>query len=269
LCRLPRRRQLEESPPIEQLARLDGLWWLVLLLGPFLVLQRQLHHEIQAIFLLLTRRSDIALVLFSLVFFPGVLVHELSHFIVARLSAVRTGRFSLIPQPLENGRLQLGYVETAKTDIIRDALIGAAPLLAGGAIVAYAGIYQLGLPELWSALRAGNTAGWWLPLVDLYHRPDFWLWFYLTFAISSTMMPSASDRRAWLPMTLVILALLGVGLLAGVGPWMAAHLAPINQILRSIALVFAVGLLAHLVLWPPFRLIHQLLAHATGWDVVS
>jgi len=228
-----------------------------------------LHHEIQAVFLLLTRRSDISLVLFSVLFFPGVLIHELSHFIAARLMFVRTGRFSLIPQPLENGRLQLGYVETARTDYVRDALIGAAPLLTGGAIVAYAGIYQLSLPEMWGDIVAGNSSTWGMALVNLYNQPDFWLWFYLTFAISSTMMPSASDRRAWLPIILVLILLLGVGLLAGIGPWMVAHLAlPVNQILRSVALVFAVGLVVHLVLWPPFLLIRRSLSRITGWDVV-
>jgi hypothetical protein len=209
-------------------------------------------------------------VLFSVLFFPGVLIHELSHYIAARLTAVRTGHFSLIPQPLENGRLQLGYVETARTDLVRDAIIGAAPLVAGGAIVAYAGINQLGLLEVWGQISIGNSSTWWQPLVNLYNRPDFWLWFYITFAISSTMMPSASDRRAWLPITVILALLLVVGLLAGVGPWMAEHLAePVNRILRALALVFAVGLVVHLVLWPPFLLIRRILSRMTGWDVVS
>ena len=67
--------------------------------------------------------------IFSFIFLPGVFLHELSHFIMAKLLGVRTGRFSLLPQSLPDGRLQLGYVETTRSDIVRDSLIGAAPLI--------------------------------------------------------------------------------------------------------------------------------------------
>ena len=128
---------------------LDGLWLIVLLLVPLLFLQRSLHREIQAILLLLTRRSDIALTIFAILFFPGVLLHESSHWLMARMLGVKTGRFSLIPKPMANGRLRLGYVETATPDIVRDALIGVAPLLAGGAFVIFAGVFQLNLSAFW------------------------------------------------------------------------------------------------------------------------
>jgi hypothetical protein len=91
----------------------DGFVWLLLLLGPLLLLQRKVHFELQAFLLILIRRMDIVSVLFSLLFFPGVFLHELSHYMVARIVGVRTGKFSLLPQNQGNGRLQLGYVETA------------------------------------------------------------------------------------------------------------------------------------------------------------
>jgi hypothetical protein len=131
------------------LIQFDGFMLCLLFLVPLLVLQRSLHREIQSIFLLITRRVDISYVIFSLLFLPGVFLHETSHFIMARLVGVRTGKFSLLPKALDDGRLQLGYVETAPTDLFRDALIGAAPLLTGGAFVIYAGIYHLNVEALW------------------------------------------------------------------------------------------------------------------------
>ena len=56
------------------LSSLDGLWWLLLMLGPLLLIQPRLHLEIQAVFLLLTRRPALSIGLFSLLFFPGVLL---------------------------------------------------------------------------------------------------------------------------------------------------------------------------------------------------
>jgi hypothetical protein len=253
-----------------ELQNLDGLWWLLLLLGPFLLLQRRLHLEIQSVLLLLFRRSDVSLALFSLLFFPGVLLHEVSHYLMARLLGVRTGRFSLIPRPLENGRLQLGYVETAKADVLRDALIGVAPLLSGGLFVAYAGIAHMGLPTMWE--NAINGSGQTLPeaIRILFARADFWLWFYLIVAVSSTMMPSRSDRRAWLPVILAAIFLLAMGLLAGAGPWLVENLAiPLNDALRAIAMVFAISLLVHLVLVLPFFLLVKILERLTGFRVVA
>jgi hypothetical protein len=251
---------------------LDGLWWTLGLLLPLVILQRSLHRQIQGIFLLSTRRPDLTMVLFSLIFFPGVLLHEGSHYIMALLLRVRTGAFSLLPRRMEDGRLRLGYVETASADPIREALIGAAPLIAGGLFVAFAGARQMGLPMVWEA--AINSAGTGLEtvfaaLAALPQRPDFWLWFYLTFAVSSTMLPSSSDRRGWLPLALTAALLLGVSLLAGAGPWLAANAAPLlNRLLRAGAMVLAISVAVHLALLPPLYLIRRVISRLTGMDLV-
>lgn len=234
----------------------SSLIWLVASLVLFLVVQRWLHQEIQILFYLLTRRINLALTLFALLFLPGVLLHETSHFLVAHLLRVRTQRFSLIPQVTVDARLRLGYVETAQVDVLRDTLIGAAPLLIGGAVVAYLGIYQLGIAPLFDLASQGNWDQLWAALGALPDHPDFWLWFYLTFTISSMMMPSPSDRRAWLPVILVVVFLAGLALLAGAGPWMIENMAPgLEQVVHSIATVFGIGLVLHLALGAPVGLL--------------
>jgi hypothetical protein len=252
-----------------QLANFDGFFWLLGLLAPLLFLQRRLHREIQGVFLLITRRADISLALFSLLFFPGVLLHELSHFIMSRLLGVPTGRISLLPRPLEDGRLQLGFVETGRTDIFRDALIGMAPLLAGGFCVALTGMRGLGLDRAWGALIVNQEVTFSQAFGGVIERPDFWLWFYLTFVISSTMLPSASDRRAWLPLLLVLSILLGVVLLAGAGPWLVEHLAPaLNSGLRALDAVFGISVVVHALILVPIWLLRKLISKVTHLQVV-
>ena len=238
------------------------------MLVPLILLQRLLHREIQAVFLILTRSPQLTMGVFSLIFLPGVFLHELSHFLMAKLLRVPTGRFSIFPQPLPDGRLQLGYVETAKADIVRDSLIGAAPLILGTLFVAYVSVYQLDMRILWDTLRNGQLNLFWMGVNALVYSKDFILWFYLTFVVSSTMMPSESDRHAWLELVVSVGVLFAIALLVGAGPWMLDNVAPlVSSFLSSVAVIFGLSSVVHVVLVLPIALIHKLLARATGLDV--
>ncbi len=248
--------------------QLSGLFWFSATLVLLMLLQRLLHREIQAVFLILSRSPELTIALFSLLFLPGVLLHELSHFLVAVVLGVPTPRFSLIPQVMPNGRLQLGYVETARTDIVRDSLIGAAPLFAGGLVVAFVALTRLSLLPLWDALRSGQLGAFWSAAAVLPRQSDFPLWFYLLFTVSSTMLPSQSDRHAWLPLGLAILVLLGLAILAGAGPWMLANLTPpLNSFLSATSVIFGLSAIVHAALIVPGFVLHILSARLTGVDI--
>src|SRR5574339_226584 len=250
------------------MSQLSGLLWFIFMLVPLILLQRLLHREIQAVFLILTRDARLTIGIFSFLFLPGVFLHELSHFVMAKILRVRTGRFSILPQALPDGRLQLGYVETARSDVLRDSLIGAAPLIAGTLFVAYVSIYHLQMRVLWDAFRNGQMDLFWMALRALPQVQDFYLWFYLAFAVSSTMMPSESDRHAWLELLISIGVLFGIALLIGAGPWMLSNIGPhLSNFLSSVAVIFGLSAFVHILLILPTALIHKLLARATGVDI--
>lgn len=52
--------------------QLTGFFWFVLMLAPLAFLQRLLHREIQAVFLILTRDARLTIVIFQIIFLPGV-----------------------------------------------------------------------------------------------------------------------------------------------------------------------------------------------------
>lgn len=248
----------------------DGFLWLVISLGPFLLVQRWLHRELQTLLLLITRRQDLSLGLFSLVFFPGVLLHESSHYLMARVLGVKTGRFSLLPKLTEEGRLRLGYVETEQTGVIADAFIGTAPLIIGGAVIAFLGSVCLGLSPLAGFMHQGEWESFWQGLLAVPQRNDFWLWFYLAFTVSSTMLPSASDRHSWLPAGIGLGLILVVLVVAGAGPWMLNNLGPwLNQALLGTALIFGISLALHLALALPVWGLRLLVSRLTGLRVVA
>jgi len=120
----------------------------------------------------------------------------------------------------------MGFVETENKDIVRDALIGLAPLIAGSLFVSYAGNNRLQLHVPWNLLREGQTGLFWIALGMLPTVNDFYLWLYLTFAVSSTMLPSESDHHAWLPLGLWVVVLFALALYAGAGSWMLENIVP-------------------------------------------
>ena len=252
------------------MTELDGLWWLLAALIPLLYLQRRLHGELMAVFLLLTRSEKISIVLFSLLFFPGVVIHELSHWVTAVLLGVRTGKIWLLPEQQPDGSLRLGYVEVTRPDFVRDSLIGFAPMVFGGVFVGYAGLYQLKFNLLWESLFNIELARLPETFSSLYSQTDFWLWFYLVFVVSAMMVPSPSDRYGWRSLILFTAVIFGFALTAGAGPWMMENIAPpVNALFRSAAVVFGISNLVHLVLLLPTVLFRQGLNRITGLTVVT
>jgi hypothetical protein len=143
-----------------------------------------------------------AILIYAIVLFPGVVLHEFSHWIVARLLGVRTGAISLLPQMQEDGTLRLGYVEYYRSrtlDPVRESLIGAAPMVSGTGIILLIGLHVFDVANFMQAVRFASLDLLSSALTQLFTAPDFLVWLYLIFAISNAMMPSPSDRRAWPP----------------------------------------------------------------------
>jgi len=246
----------------------SGLFWFLVMLMPLVFLQRFLHREIQAVILITTRSPQLTVGVFSVLFFPGVFLHEVSHFLMAKLLGVRAESFSLIPTALPNGRLQMGYVETEEVDVFRDSLIGLAPLITGSLFVAFAGLNRLGLGTLLDVLANGQAELFWLGIKFLPRVNDFYLWFYLVFTVSSTMMPSESDRHAWLPLGLWVAVLLGLGVAAGAGGWMLKNLAPLmDDFLSVLSTLFGLSAALHVVFLLPTFVVHRFVARISGVDV--
>lgn len=83
------------------------------------------------------------------------------------------------------------------------------------------------------------------------------------------MMPSRSDRRAWLPVAVIVVIFLLLALTVGAGPWMWENLAaPFNQISQVLALVFGISLAIHVILIFPLFVARKLLTRLTGLNVV-
>lgn len=245
------------------------LWGLVLLaLLPLIVLERWIHKHLQGLWLLLLRDADMALVMYSLIMLPGVLLHEGSHWVAALLLGVRTGRFSVVPQRLPNGNLRLGYVETAKADPLREALIGAAPLAAGVAAIIFMGYSRLGVGAVGTALAQGDGWATLAAVQAMGRQPDFWLWVYLLFTVANSMLPSASDRRAWGPVVVAAVLVTGLLVYAGLGEALMSGLGGVLEgAARALAAGFTLTVVINLLIVPILWAVEQVVMRLTGLKV--
>jgi hypothetical protein len=242
--------------------------WLLLALIPLVVLERWIHRHLQGLWLLILRDADMALVMYSLMMLPGVLLHEGSHWVAATLLGVRAGRFSVVPARLPNGNLRLGYVETARADPVREALIGAAPLVFGVAAIIFMGYSRLGVGPVGEALGQGDLLATLAAAQAMGQRPDFWLWVYLTFTVANSMLPSASDRRAWGPVLLGVAGLTGLMFYAGLGPVLVDSFSgALETAARALAAGFTLTVGLNAIILPLLWAVEWVVMRLTGLKV--
>lgn len=214
---------------------------------------------LQRCLLLILGRADRAVLAYAAILFPGVLLHEASHWVVAHALGVRVGPIHLVPRLRAGGILQLGSVEIESVDPLRSTLIGAAPLLAGLAALT-------ALVRLWPGIGVAWVAfEWTIPAairtVEVAAAaPWFGLWFYLAWAVSNTMLPSPADRRGWLTVLIVIAAVLGVSIYLGYGPQILVSVEnPLSLALRSMAGIFGLTIALDLLACLPLMLLAGIL----------
>ncbi|MCC6456860.1 MAG: hypothetical protein IT328_18030 [Caldilineaceae bacterium] len=223
-----------------------GSLFLLLLLAWF---SRQISLHIQFPFYHLTRSQNSATLAIFLFFLPGVLLHESAHWIMARLLGLKTGKFRVWPK--RHGKhIGLGSVSVESRDVIRDSLVGVAPLLVGTVLVTLIGHMIFDTPLVISHLSQGQ---WWeaaLAFRQELNRPSGLLWAYLLFTIANAMMPSASDREPIKPvlfysvLAIVFYILLGMPLQGATAlmQWLAPTLQNLSSALFFVILLDTITL---------------------------
>jgi hypothetical protein len=206
-------------------------------------------------------------VLYAIPLFPGVVLHELSHAATALLLGARIGRISLRPK-LTGQRVQLGLVPVQKTDPVRNSLIGLAPLLVGSVAILAIGYGVFGLDGVGEALANLDWFGLASAVEGMLAAPDAWIWFYVIFAVSNTMIPSRSDRQSWTPVILFLVLIAVLVWVSGLGQTLAASLSrPVTTGVRWLAAMTTLTTLVDLPFIGLITLCERLIGRAKGTRV--
>ena len=135
------------------------------------------------------RHDKIVFVILALIFFPGTVIHELSHFVIAIILLLRVREIHIFPE-FEKNYIKLGRVIYEKQDVLRGIIVGIAPIVIGLIIF------------------------FWLSTLHIFLIENLWLkllMFYLIFVISTTMFSSRQDLidlGYLLPITIIIIIFL-------------------------------------------------------------
>lgn len=134
-----------------------------------------------------TRKLSHTVTVFSFLLLPGTFLHELAHYVSAHILGVKTFEFVLLPK-LEGESVRLGSVSMEKSDIVRRAIIGVAPLLIG-----LGGIFFC----FWLISTQPAYVFWQVALAVIF-----------TFQISNTMFPSKADMKGSAPLFVLVVCLI-------------------------------------------------------------
>lgn len=182
-------------------------------------MRTRLVYEISGISLLVFGSTSPGIKFYSLIFLPGTIIHELSHWIVAEILRVRTGQITIFPDVEEEGETRrLGSVATERSDPFRAFLIGLAPFISGTLILVILGRL---LSDGWGVFI------WW----------QITLIIYGIVVVGNSMMISDADRKSW-PFIVILFFLVGFlifkyypSLVTGNYPLFISILNPLNIVL--------------------------------------
>ncbi len=134
-------------------------------------LSRKSLNELYFVLKKIFKKNSFVYLLIAIIFFPGTVLHEFSHAIMARLLFLKVFEIKLTPEWSGNS-LELGKVTYMKSDFIRGIIVGVAPVVGGILLFFY------------------------LEYAEIFPNPNMYmnvLIVYLIFVISTTMFSSKQD----------------------------------------------------------------------------
>lgn len=147
--------------------------------------------------LLVSGSIRLSQLLYNFFFFPGVVIHELAHFFSAAALGVRTGDIEIFPKKSSEG-IRLGSVKVEKTDAVRTAIIGTAPLIVGASAIFT--LLKIQFPFVFFKPETMIAQ----QFISTLNNSLTYIYLYLIFVVSNTMILSKSDRKGLMPAAIIL-----------------------------------------------------------------
>jgi hypothetical protein len=238
---------------------------LLIMLPPLIVLRRWITRHLQGLGFLLWGQSDVAMILYFLVMVPGIVLHELSHWLFAQILGVKTGKMEIWPSRSGQGRIRLGSVRVGRADSFRASVIGLAPFITGCLVIYLIGDFILGATYIIDPLLRGDFAVFQNNLSGFVPAADFYIWLYIVFAVSNTMFPSEADRESWQPVLITLAVIIAVGFLLGLDSDMPPAVTGVFlDLVRYLAYAFTLTVAVNIIFTVVIALLEKLVGSVKG-----
>lgn len=160
---------------------------------------RLVTQSISQLLFNITKSQKATVTILALLFFPGVVIHELSHFFMAAILLVPVGDIEFVPKLTGDG-VKLGSVSIGKTDPVRRLFAGVAPVIVGIAfVIGIAGLLASNVTILTIEPLQEFINAWKVPVTIFL--------LYILFAISNTMFSSRKDLEGALELFILVIIL--------------------------------------------------------------
>jgi hypothetical protein len=225
-----------------------------------------MHQHIFKVGWLLTKKLRTTTTLYYTFFLPGVFLHEFVYWFMAGVLNVRAERAIAWPEGQQIAELRLNFIRLARnTGQFKLALISISPLIVGLIAVWHIMNNVLNLDEFMAMLRNGQISSPGEAFTTLTVTPDFFLWLYIAFTISNTMMPDFGNLKG-LRIVAILLVVIGIVLFAlGVGESMLGTLdRPLSDGLSLLAGTFAVVIAMDLFVLGVLGALESIIERITG-----
>lgn len=175
----------------------------VILLTLLLFLSQKITGFFYSFFFFITKSQRFSVGLLSFFLLPGTIIHEMSHFFMATILFVPTGKLTVLPIMEKDNKIRSGRLEIAQTDPFRRSAIGLAPMFTGLTLIYLIGRHLL--PSFQpttnpsTLLRTSNQQ-----LTIIF---SLFAICYLLFTISTTMFSSPKDTESLVIVVPIILLL--------------------------------------------------------------
>ncbi len=157
-------------------------------------LSKELQQTLSLFLYKITKSKKTTVILLSILFFLGTLIHELAHFIMAKILFVKTGEINLIPR-FDGQKVTMGSVTILGADPLRRILIGVAPFLTGISLI----LVLLFLTQEYHLLTTS-----WIIVIS-----------YSVFEIGNSMFSSKKDLEGMITFIILLSIVLSVYIILG------------------------------------------------------
>ncbi len=217
---------------------------------------------------MISKNFQTTTILYYTFFLPGVVLHEVVYWLAAGLLNVRAERAIAWPEKQEIGELHLNFVQLSKrAGQVRTAIISTAPLFAGIALVWLIANSVFDIPETAAEMNSGTLTDIGTAINRITSTPDAWLWLYLMFTISNTMIPRDTKMlRGWWLIVGVFAVIMVIAFILGIGQqiFTNALAIPINDILTTLSGIFAIIIVLNLLATAVLAIIENTIEWITG-----